>query len=229
MQQVGVDRERRVAPLVLGDRDLVLLGEGEERRARRELPFPPGRDDPDVGIERIGRQARSAPGRCPCRSSRGKSRPRRLCMGDLDQPLGDQRTRDRGAEQILALVERVGAEHREHEVAHEFLAQVLDEDVLRLDAEELRLFPRRLELLALAEVGGEGDDLGAIFGLQPLEDDRGVEPARIGEHDALDLGFGAGHGVRVRRKRRRFARISPAYRCSEPCAILPAARRCGAR
>jgi hypothetical protein len=49
---------------------------------------------------------------------------------DLDLALGDQRPRDRGAEQIEALIERVGAEHREDEVAHEFLAQVVDEDVL---------------------------------------------------------------------------------------------------
>ena len=60
-----------------------------------------------------------------------------------------------------ALVERVGAEHREDEVAHELLAQIVDEDVLGLDAEHLGLLARRLELLALAEIGGEGDDLAA--------------------------------------------------------------------
>jgi hypothetical protein len=80
-------------------------------------------------------------------------------FGDLDQALGDQRPRDRGAEQVLALIDGIGAEHREDEVAHEFLAQVLDEDVLGLDAHHLGLLARRLELLALAEVGGEGDDL----------------------------------------------------------------------
>ncbi len=49
--------------------------------------------------------------------------------GDVDLLLGDQRPRDRGAEQVDALVQRVGAEHREHVVADELLAQVLDEDV----------------------------------------------------------------------------------------------------
>src|SRR5262249_48976067 len=109
--------------------------------------------------------------------------------GDLDLPLGDERPRDRGAQQILTLIEGVGAEHREDEVAHELLAQVLDEDLL--DAEHLCLPARRLELLALAEVGGEGDDLAAVGLLQPLQDDGGVEAARIGEHDLLDA---AGHG-----------------------------------
>ena len=50
-----------------------------------------------------------------------------------------------------------------------------------------RLAPRRLQLLALAEVGGEGDHLAAVGLLQPLQDDRGVEAARIGEHHLLHL------------------------------------------
>ena len=83
-----------------------------------------------------------------------------VSLGDLDLALGDQRPRDRGAEQIDALIERVRAEHREDEIAHELLAQILDEDLL--DAEQLGLLARGLELLALAEIGGEGHDLAAI-------------------------------------------------------------------
>ena len=119
-------------------------------------------------------------------------------LGDLDLLLGDQRPRDRGAEQVQALILRVGAEHREHVVAHEFLAQVLDEDVFRLDAEQQRLLARRLQLLALAEIGGEGHDLAAIGGLQPFEDDRGVEAARIGEHDLVHALRGHEGGSRLR-------------------------------
>jgi hypothetical protein len=85
-------------------------------------------------------------------------------VGDFDQALGDQRTRDRGAEQVFAFVDGIRAEHREHEVAREFLAHVVDVDVFRLDAELDGLRARRLEFLALAEVGGEGDDLAAISG-----------------------------------------------------------------
>ena len=64
-----------------------------------------------------------------------------------------------------------------------------------LIAEHLRLAPRRLELLALAEIGGEGDDFAAVGRLQPLEDDRSVEAARIGEHDALGGDLRLGHQV----------------------------------
>src|SRR5256714_179672 len=103
--------------------------------------------------------------------------------------LGDQRPGDRGAQEIFALVERVGAEHGEHELAHELLAQILDEDVLLLDAHLQRLVARRLDFLALADVGGEGDHFAAVLVLQPLEDHRGVEAPGIGEHHLADLAF----------------------------------------
>ena len=107
-------------------------------------------------------------------------------LGDLDLALGDQRPGDRGAEQIDALIERVRPEHREHEIAHEFLAQILDEDLL--DAEQFGLLAGRRKLLALAEIGGEGHHLAAVGFLQPFQDDRGVEPAGISEHHLLDVG-----------------------------------------
>ena len=145
MQQVGIDRERRVAALVLGDRDLVLLGEVDQLAARSQVPLAPRRDHVDVGLERVIGELEAH----LIVALAGRAMRHRIgadLLGDLDLLLGDQRTRDRGAEQILALVERVGAEHREHVVAHELLAQVLDEDVLRLDAEQQGLLPRRLEL-----------------------------------------------------------------------------------
>jgi hypothetical protein len=106
---------------------------------------------------------------------------------DFHQALRDQRPGDRGAEQVLAFVHGVGPEHRVDEIAHELLAQVLDEDLLHPELPGLA--PRGRELLALADVGGEGDDFAAVAILQPLEDDRGVEPAGIGEHDFLYAGL----------------------------------------
>ena len=83
-----------------------------------------------------------------------------VSRGDLDQAFGDQRPGDRGAEQIDALVKGIGAEHRKDEIADEFLADILDIDLA--DAQHLGLAPRRLQFLALAEIGGEGHDLAAI-------------------------------------------------------------------
>jgi hypothetical protein len=114
---------------------------------------------------------------------------------DLDLALGNQRPGDRGAEQVLALVERVGAEHREHEVPHELLAHVVDEDVLRLDAQHFRLLAGRAQFLALAEIGGVGHHLAAICRLEPLQDDRSVETAGIGQHDLLDVALLVGPGI----------------------------------
>ena len=106
-------------------------------------------------------------------------------LGDLDLALGDQRPRDRGAEQILAFVKGVGAEHRIDEVAGEFLAQVFDEDLL--DAEHLGLLACRRQFFALPQIGGEGHHLAVIGFLQPFQNDRGVETAGIGQNDLLDI------------------------------------------
>jgi hypothetical protein len=103
---------------------------------------------------------------------------------NLDLALGDQRTRDRGAEEIKAFVERIGAHHREDIVADELLLEIVDEDMFGLDPHQLGLGARRLELLALPQVGGEGHDFALVRRLKPLQDDAGVEPAGVGEHHA---------------------------------------------
>ncbi len=91
--------------------------------------------------------------------------------GNLDLPLGDERPGDRGAEEVRALVERVGAKHREDKVADELFPQIVDEDLRRTHHQGL--LARRLELLALPQIGGEGHHLlaAAIGLLQPSEDD----------------------------------------------------------
>ena len=171
------------------------LGELEQLGARGQLPLAPRRDHLDVGLQRVIGQLEAdlvvalAGGAVGDGIGAGLQR-------DLDLMLGDQRPRDRGAEQVLALVERVGAEHREDEVPHELFAHVLDVDVLGLDAQQLGLLARRRQFLALAEIGGEGHHLAAIGGLQPLQDDRGVEAAGIGQHDLLDVALLVGPGIR---------------------------------
>ena len=159
------------------------LGVLDQLRARAEIPFAPGRDHPDRGVESVGAELEADLVVALAGGAMGDRIGADL-VRDLDQPLGDQRPRDRGAEQIAALVERVGAEHREDVVGDEGLAQILDVD--RRSAHHLGLGAGGLELLALAEVGGEGHHLAAIAVLQPAQDHRGVEPAGIGQHDLVD-------------------------------------------
>ncbi len=189
MQQVRIDRERRFAPFVFGNRDLVLFSKVEQFGARRQIPFAPRRDDLNVRIECVSRQfeAHLIVALAGCTVGNGVG----TCFSsNLDQSFRNQRPRDGGAKQIDAFVHGVGAEHREDEVADEFLANVFDVDVFRLDPQHHRFFARWFQFFALPQVGGEGHDLTPVLRLQPLQNDRGIEAARIGEHNF----FGCRHG-----------------------------------
>src|SRR5262249_38654160 len=124
---------------------------------------------------------------------------------DLGLALGDQRTRDGRAEKVLALVDGAGAEHRKDEVAHELLAQILDDALHR--AGGARPGVETVELLGLAAVD------------EPAQDDRRVEAAGVGEHDAAHggahdtvalLAHGTGANQKAGRARRvRLRRATP--------------------
>ncbi len=166
-----------------------------------EVPFAPRGDHLDPGFEGVRAQFESdliVPlARRPVGDGVGAG-----VAGDLDQSFGDQRTGDRRAEEVLALVDGVGPEHREHEVADELLANVVDEDGLLGDPHLECLLASRLEFFALAEVGGVGDDLAAVGVLEPLQDHRGVEAAGIGQHhfrDGAELVGGRGEASVVTR------------------------------
>ena len=153
---------------------------GEELLARGEVPLAPRRDHLDVGLQRVvaeleadlvvalaGRAVRHGVGACLAR--------------DFNLTFGDQRPGNRRTEKVLAFVDGVGAKHREHEVADEFFAQIIDVDLR--NARRLRLGPRGLELLALADVGGESHDFAAVRVLQPFQDDGSVEATGVGKND----------------------------------------------
>ena len=128
MQQVGVHRIGRLALLVGRHRDLVRAGVLDQLGARVQVPLPPRRDHPDVRLERVVGELEADLVVALAGRAVGDGVGADLA-GDLDLALGDQRPGDRGAEQVGALVERVGAEHREDVVADELLAQILDEDL----------------------------------------------------------------------------------------------------
>ena len=109
-----------------------------------------------------------------------------VLAGRLDGEPGDQRPRQGREQRIPAAVEGVGPDRRQHELRCELLARVDDE---RLDRTHvLRLGGDRIPVLAgLAQLNREGDDLGAVLLLDPVQHHAGVETTRVEQQDAPDL------------------------------------------
>ena len=146
----------------------------QEFLTRVQIPFTPGRDNTDIRVERVSAELKAnlivtLTGRT-VRDSISAS-----LSSDLNQPLGDQRARDGSSEEILPLINRVGAEHREHEITNKLFANVFNVDFL--NAQGLSFGSRRLELFTLPQIGCEGDDFAAVFLSEPFEDDGSIQPA----------------------------------------------------
>ena len=184
MQQVRI---HRVGGFLAGlgkiDRDAMLLSVGHEFFTREQVPLAPGCDHLDLRHEGIGAELETHLVVALARGAVGDGfRPCLSC--DLDKTLRDERTRDRGAEQVLPLVDGIGPEHRKDVVTRELLAQVLDVDLFH--AHGLGLCTRRRDFLALSDIRGEGDDLALIGILEPFQNDRSIQSARVGEDDLVD-------------------------------------------
>ena len=87
----------------------------------------------------------------------------------------------------MPLVDGVGAEHRKHEVANKLLAQIIDIDLVGTGCQ--RFFTDRIKLVSLSEVSRKCDDLAAVLVFQPLENNGGIQPTRIGENYLADFLF----------------------------------------
>jgi len=186
VQQVRVHRERGLGAAGLLDRDVMFVGERQQRFTTAEVPLAPRRNDLDFGFERVGTKFEAnlvvALAGCTVADCIGTR-----FTGDLDQTLGDQRSSDRGAEQVFAFVDGVGPKHREDEVANKLFAQVIDVDLL--DTHRFRFGSSWLQLLALAKVGGEGNDFAVVLEFKPLENHRGIEATGVGQYNLRDVGF----------------------------------------
>ncbi len=114
--------------------------------------------------------------------------------GRLDLLGGDQRPGDARAQQVVLLVDGVGPQHREAVPLGELPPQVGDDHLV--GPALVRLGLDVLELVPLAQLGGEGDQLHAgVPLLEPGQDDRRVQPAGVGQDDLFGGGRGGGgHG-----------------------------------
>ena len=103
---------------------------------------------------------------------------------NLDLSSSQQRPRERSAEQVCTFVARAGLDQRPDKLADEFVSQVLDIDFRGSDSK--RLFLDAFQVIILADIADESDDLTSVVFPEPGNDDRGVEIARISQDDFLD-------------------------------------------
>ena len=188
VQQIGVLGEGRFAALVLGNRNLMMFGIGDQFCAGIQIPFAPGGDDLDVRLQRVIAEFKAD----LVIAFAGRAMGNRIGthhLGNFNLALGNQRARDGGAQQIRAFILSIGAKHGEDIVAHKFFAQVFDEDLL--DPHHLGFLAGRLQFFTLPQIGGEGHNLTAIGVLQPAQDDRGIQATGICQYDLINVFFHA--------------------------------------
>ena len=152
-----------------------------------DVPFPPGRDDLHI-------RGKTADGHLKTHlvvALAGAAVANGLgpfLAGDLHQLFGDQRTGQSGAQQIILFVGGVALHGGEDKIRDEFLFQV---GYVKLGRSGLDgFFAQTVQLVFLAYVGGDGDDLRiVIVFLQPGDDDGRIQAAGISEDDFFDLFF----------------------------------------
>ena len=164
------------------ERDVVLFSKGDESGTAHEIPFAPGSDDLKIGSKSVHRKFEThlVVALAGSAVSDGHSA---FLAGDLHKALADEGTGHGSAEQVAAFIEAAGAEHGVDIVFGELVAKVFDIGLGSAGLEGLGL--DAVEIVFLAEVGGDGDDFIAVFDDEPLEDDGGIETAGICEDDLL--------------------------------------------
>jgi hypothetical protein len=200
-------------------RDVVALGELDEGRPGVEVPLAPGRDHREVRGQRGVGQLEAhlivalAGGAVAHRVCAGRA-------GDLHLGLGDERARDGRAEEIRALVHRVGAQHGEDEVADELLAEILDVHAGGAGAQGL--LADGDQLLPLPEVGAVRDHVALVRLDEPAKDHGGIEASGVCQHDLP--GFLAHVRLLVAAQEvedDRFLRVEPVLGLIEDHALRP--------
>ena len=106
-------------------------------------------------------------------------------QGSLDHRLGDHRTGHGGTQQVGAFIDGAGLQGRVDVLFDELFPQILDDALDRAGGDGLLLDPFQIVTL-LAHVGDEGDDFSVIVLLQPGNDGRGIQSARVSQYDLVD-------------------------------------------
>ncbi|MNW57186.1 hypothetical protein D3C74_349700 [compost metagenome] len=101
--------------------------------------------------------------------------------GDVHHTLRNQRTGNACAKQVLTLIQSARLEHRVDEVTREFIAKIIDVDLRRAGCEGF--FLQAIQFFLLADIGCKSNNLRIIGFFQPFQNNRGIQPAGVGEHN----------------------------------------------
>src|SRR5262249_23921223 len=104
--------------------------------------------------------------------------------------LCDDRTRERGAEKVLALVDGPRAKRRKCVFPEELLAQVPNICLRGAAPKRFRLYAGKI--IRLADVCGEGYDFAVVVLFEPGNDCGRVQSARIGQNNLAKFLFAVG-------------------------------------
>ena len=151
---------------------------------RAEGPLPPRRDHRQVGGQGLIGQL-EAHLVVPFAGAPVRERIAPLGERHLHLDAGDERPRERGPEEVPALVDGVRPQRGEDVLRHELAANVHHLD--RIGAAAPRLGSHLVEVVPLADVGHDGDDRAAVPFLEPGDDHGGVEAAAVGQGYPLGL------------------------------------------
>ena len=167
------------------ERDVMRLRVGDLLLAAVQFPEAPRRDNVHLRGERVDRQLETHLVVALARAAVA-DRVRALLQRNLNDALGDDRTRERGAKQIL-LIGCARLHGGDNVVVHELLGQVLDVQLGRAGLE--RLFLQPVQFGTLAHVAGNRDDLAAVMLLEPRNQHRSIQTARIGQYNLVIFPF----------------------------------------
>ncbi len=124
-----------------------------------KIPFTPGGDDADIGLQSVIAKLKAHLIIALACSPVGDRI--RLCFPrNLDLAFGNQRARNTGTQQIFPLINRVGTKHGKNKITRKLFAKIFYEYLL--NAELFSFCACRLDFLALADIRGEGDDFTLI-------------------------------------------------------------------